>query len=86
MSGLELGGLVGSLLAGRLSDWYISSSPGGAVGKRIQVVILYLFGVAISLLAFRAVPSGEKHLLFCLLLFTSVIFQDWRSFRPSSSS
>jgi len=58
VSGLELGGLVGSLLAGRLSDWYISSSPGGAVGKRIQVVILYLFGVAISLLAFRAVPSG----------------------------
>jgi len=58
VSGLELGGLVGSLLAGRMSDWYIANSSGGAVGKRIQVVILYLVGVAISLLAFRAVPSG----------------------------
>jgi len=41
-----------------MSDWYIANSSGGAVGKRIQVVILYLVGVAISLLAFRAVPSG----------------------------
>ena len=38
MSGLELGGLVGSLVAGRLSDWLISKFPnGGNVGKRVQV-------------------------------------------------
>ncbi len=46
-----------------MSDWYIANSSGGAVGKRIQVVILYLVGVAISLLAFRAVPSGALNKL-----------------------
>ena len=55
VSGLELGGLVGSLLAGRLSDMYISKSngKGGVVGKRVQVVIAYTIGVALMLLAFR---------------------------------
>jgi len=58
VSGLELGGLLGSLVAGRISDWYISKSGGGAVGKRIQVVMGYLVGVAAMLVAFRAVPTG----------------------------
>ena len=59
VSGLELGGLLGSLVAGRISDWYIATSPGGAVGKRIQVVMAYMFGVAAMLLAFQAVPAGK---------------------------
>ena len=58
VSGLELGGLLGSLIAGRISDWYIANSEGGAVGKRIQVVMAYLVGVAAMLLAFQAVPAG----------------------------
>ena len=38
VSGLELGGLFGSLLAGRISDSLIASKPkGGNVGKRVQV-------------------------------------------------
>jgi hypothetical protein len=40
VSGLELGGLVGSLIAGRWSDALIrndTSGKGGAVGKRVQV-------------------------------------------------
>jgi len=39
VSGLELGGLFGSLLAGRISDLMISKSggKGGNVGKRVQV-------------------------------------------------
>lgn len=39
VSGLELGGLVGSLIAGRLSDMMINNSKEGegAVGKRVQV-------------------------------------------------
>jgi hypothetical protein len=39
VSGLELGGLVGSLIAGRLSDWLINRAEGrgGNVGKRVQV-------------------------------------------------
>lgn len=42
VSGLELGGLVGSLIAGRLSDYLINTSKGtaGAVGKRVQVRVL----------------------------------------------
>lgn len=39
VSGLELGGLVGSLIAGRLSDALIrnSNGKGGNVGKRVTV-------------------------------------------------
>ena len=38
VSGLELGGLVGSLIAGKASDWLISRSPKqGAVGNRVKV-------------------------------------------------
>lgn len=58
VSGLELGGLVGSLLAGRISDRLISQTNTGAVGNRIRVVIGYLCGVALSLVAFKLVPSG----------------------------
>ena len=37
VSGMEVGGLFGSLLAGRISDWLIDRSPDqGAVGKRVQ--------------------------------------------------
>ena len=58
VSGLELGGLLGSLIAGKLSDFLIAKSDGGAVGRRIQVVMVYLVGVAFSLLAFKAVPAS----------------------------
>lgn len=35
---MELGGLFGSLLAGRISDKLIANNPkGGNVGKRVQV-------------------------------------------------
>lgn len=38
VSGMEVGGLFGSLLAGRISDWLVDRSPNdGAVGKRVQV-------------------------------------------------
>ena len=38
VSGMELGGLFGSLLAGRLSDFLVRKFPNdGAVGKRVQV-------------------------------------------------
>ena len=39
VSGMELGGLFGSLLAGRISDHLIAKNPkGGNVGKRVQVL------------------------------------------------
>ncbi|PSC74706.1 major facilitator superfamily isoform A [Micractinium conductrix] len=60
VSGLELGGLFGSLLAGKLSDMLINNSQGrgGNVGKRIQVVIAYTLGIAACLAAFAAVPAS----------------------------
>mmetsp|Transcript_12749 Transcript_12749/g.40299 ORF Transcript_12749/g.40299 Transcript_12749/m.40299 type:complete len:541 (-) Transcript_12749:11-1633(-) len=58
VSGLELGGLLGSLVAGKLSDSMISRDPkGGNVGKRVRVVMMYLVGVFASLAAFWAVPD-----------------------------
>lgn len=59
-----MGGLVGSLLAGKLSDILISrSKPGtGTVGKRIQVVIAYTFGIAAMLVAFAATPASAAGL------------------------
>jgi len=68
VSGLELGGLFGSLVAGRLSDGMIRAAaarqkPGeapteGNVGKRVQVVMAYTVGVAAALLAFQACPAS----------------------------
>jgi OPA family sugar phosphate sensor protein UhpC-like MFS transporter len=60
VSGLELGGLLGSLLAGRLSDALVARAPPGAgtVGMRVRVIIGYTFGIALSLLAFAAAPAS----------------------------
>eukprot|EP00775_Hariotina_reticulata_P005477 gene5477-5712_t len=64
VSGLELGGLVGSLIAGRLSDMMINRSggQGGAVGKRVQVVMAYTVGIAAALLSFQHIPAGAAAL------------------------
>lgn len=60
VSSLELGGLVGSLLAGRISDYMIEKSGGrdGNVGKRVQVVMAYTVGIAACLAAFAALPGN----------------------------
>lgn len=59
VSGLELGGLFGSLLAGRISDAMIKNFPNkGAVGLRIRVVIGYTVGIAAMLLAFASTPAS----------------------------
>lgn len=60
VSGLELGGLVGSLLAGKLSDQLIKNSrkEEGHVGKRVQVVMAYTVGVFAMLGVFAATPAA----------------------------
>jgi MFS transporter, OPA family, sugar phosphate sensor protein UhpC len=60
VSGLELGGLFGSLIAGRLSDAMIARAGNrkGHVGQRVRVVFCYTIGVAFSLLAFAATPAS----------------------------
>ena len=51
VSGLELGGLMGNLTAGPLSDWLLKrAKPGaGAVGKRNLVVFVFLLATAAML-------------------------------------
>lgn len=63
VSGLELGGLFGSLLAGRISDMMINASEkagnaAGHVGKRVQVVMAYTVGIAAALFTFTLVPAN----------------------------
>lgn len=58
VSGLELGGLAGSLSAGAISDVAIrrySNSP--SVGVRVKVVITYAIGTALALAGFWACPN-----------------------------
>uniref|UniRef100_A0A1D2ACF3 Major facilitator superfamily (MFS) profile domain-containing protein n=1 Tax=Auxenochlorella protothecoides TaxID=3075 RepID=A0A1D2ACF3_AUXPR len=64
VSGLELGGLFGSLIAGKLSDILVNRSGGrgGAVGKRVQVIIAYTIGIAAMLAAFAATPASASWL------------------------
>ena len=60
VSGLELGGLAGSLLAGKISDRLVArrARRRGHVGRRLLVVRAYLGGVALALLGLRAVPAA----------------------------
>ncbi|KAF8071289.1 uhpC [Scenedesmus sp. PABB004] len=64
VSGLELGGLAGSTVAGMLSDRAIRrAGPGaGLVGKRVQVVMAYTLAMAGALVALQAVPPGARAL------------------------
>jgi sugar phosphate permease len=64
VSGLELGGLAGSTVAGYLSDQSIKGAKAGAghVGKRIQVVMMYTVGIAAALVALQAVPAQNTAL------------------------
>lgn len=68
VSGLELGGLAGSLVAGGLSDWLIRNQQKnqqgnqqqqqpGSVGLRVRVCMAYAAGLAAALAAFQALPA-----------------------------
>jgi sugar phosphate permease len=58
VTGLELGGLLGSLSAGALSDYVIRKNPNApSVGKRVQVIIAYALGTAAALAAFWFCPN-----------------------------
>lgn len=62
VTGLELGGLGGSLIAGKLSDALVARASSGRVGMRIRVVIGYLVALALALAAFARVPVGAAGL------------------------
>lgn len=60
VSGLEIGGLLGSLSSGAISDYLIrknTKNEYGNVGMRVKVVMTYILGTAVMLTAFRAAPN-----------------------------
>ena len=73
VSGLELGGLAGSTVAGLLSDRAIrraaarGDAAGGAVGHRIKVVMAYTVAMTGMLAALQAVPAGAGALQWLVI-------------------
>eukprot|EP00245_Coleochaete_scutata_P005699 TRINITY_DN19450_c0_g1_i1.p1 TRINITY_DN19450_c0_g1~~TRINITY_DN19450_c0_g1_i1.p1 ORF type:complete len:546 (-),score=94.08 TRINITY_DN19450_c0_g1_i1:402-2039(-) len=60
VSGLELGGLLGSLSSGFLSDYLLrknTDGKAGNVGLRVKVVIAYAIMLATGLALFRVTPN-----------------------------
>ncbi|KAK9901089.1 hypothetical protein WJX75_003573 [Coccomyxa subellipsoidea] len=59
VSGLELGGLLGSLSSGAISDRLLRNNKGstGNVGLRVQVVMAYAFATALFLGIFWVLPN-----------------------------
>lgn len=64
VSGMELGGLFGSLLAGRISDALIARNPkGGNVGKRVQASFHCQPIAAAGIMTMCQLPIAEECLL-----------------------
>eukprot|EP00958_Prasinococcus_capsulatus_P006695 scaffold625_cov420-Prasinococcus_capsulatus_cf.AAC.48 len=58
-STMEIGGLAGSLVAGRVSDSVIKANPeAGATGMRIKVVMVYTVGIALALSILWKIPPS----------------------------
>lgn len=66
VSGMEIGGLLGSLTSGWASDRMLR-------GRRIPIIILWMMGVMASLAAFYYVPASLRYLswltVFCIGFF-----------------
>jgi len=59
VTGLELGGLAGSLCAGKASDTLVRRATSGKVGRRVRVVVAYLAGLAGALVLLAHVPRAS---------------------------
>ena len=73
VSGLELGGLLGSLSSGALSDAWLrrnlaAGSPAGNLGLRVRVVIAYSVLTAACIGAFWAAPASTPPALLWLVV------------------
>ncbi|KAJ9513154.1 hypothetical protein QJQ45_029358 [Haematococcus lacustris] len=84
VSGLELGGLLGSLIAGRFSDWLIkrdTSGNGGNVGKRVQVAgeaglgrgLFGWVGKPQGKSGLQVLPTGEVVMLYTVGIAASLL-------------
>lgn len=70
VSGLEVGGLIGSISSGWLSDVLIKKQPqAGAIGQRVKVILLYLALTAAAASAFFLIPVTKGLLWLQWLMF-----------------
>merc|ERR1719492_518628 len=57
VSGFELGGLIGCIVSGQVSDWLISRFPNaGAAGLRTQVMVYYSLLATVSVAGLWLLP------------------------------
>lgn len=67
VSGLELGGLLGSISAGWLSDFLVKRSPeSGVLGQRVKVIVMYVCIMMMALLMFFSTPVQWRALQWML--------------------
>lgn len=75
VSGFELGGLLGCIVSGQVSDWLIGRYPDrGAAGLRTQVMILYSLVAAVSVLGLWLLPPFAVLQWLCMALFGFAIY------------
>lgn len=73
VSGLELGGLLGSITSGWLSDVFITRNPTkGVIGQRVRVILIYLLITVMAIAGFYFVPITTAWLPVQWLLFAVV--------------
>lgn len=75
VSGFELGGLVGCIVSGQVSDWLIGQRPeAGAAGLRTQVMVYYMLLSAASVLGLWLLPPIAALQWLCMCLFGFAIY------------
>ncbi|CAE8611657.1 unnamed protein product [Polarella glacialis] len=75
VSGFELGGLLGCIVSGQVSDWLIGRYPQkGAAGLRTQVMIVYSLLAAASVFGFWVLPPCAVFQWMCMASFGFAIY------------
>ncbi|CAE8595548.1 unnamed protein product, partial [Polarella glacialis] len=75
VSGFELGGLLGCIVSGQVSDWLIGRYPQkGAAGLRTQVMIVYSLLAAASVFGFWVLPPRAVFQWMCMASFGFAIY------------
>lgn len=75
VSGFELGGLLGCIVSGQVSDWLIGRFPEkGAAGLRTQVMIYYSLLATVSVFGLWLLPPVAACQWLCMALFGFAIY------------
>eukprot|EP00854_Cymbomonas_tetramitiformis_P014634 gene14634-17288_t len=64
MSCFEIGGLAANITSGALADFLTRRGNNGIVGQRVKVMLLYLTGIAATLMLLKTSPSAVPVLQF----------------------